>query len=68
MDLVILMFFSCLKYRDILDYTPAQLKKLKWRVIHEILVGTLEKTEMDAFRDGFNLRISNAVPNIALVC
>jgi hypothetical protein len=67
MDLVILMILSSLKYRDILDYTSAQLKKLKWHVIHEILIGSLEKSEMDTFRDGFNIRISNDIPNISLV-
>lgn len=42
----ILMIF---KYCDIVDYTPAQLKRLKLRIIHEILVGMLEKSEINAF-------------------
>ena len=44
-----------------------QLKKLKRRVIHEFLLGSLQKSEMDAFRDGLGIRISDSVPNIALV-
>jgi hypothetical protein len=56
------------QYRDIADYTLPQFKRLTSHVFLSTLVGTVETSEIKAFNEGLQVKVTSSVTDISAVC